>query len=257
MPALSHRRIAVRPRLLALPPALGRLPLVAIAAGLVLWWLWPGAQEQPARVPVPLAGTRTLAAPLLLDLVIDESGSTATTDTSGRRHTEAEEIGRWLARYSENPADRIGVVRFAGVAVATKPISAVSAPSGLAAAIRNGDARLGSGTLLAPAVAALERQLRPYPGYRRVVVILSDGQVRESPEEVAHLVTRLRAAADSVYFVGLNGDGEWRARTHEVFENRGLADVLTLERFAPNEFAQTLAQIVLRETGQRVADAHK
>lgn len=253
MPALSHRRIALGPRRLALPPALGRVPLVALAAGLVLWWLWPGGQSE-ARVPIPLAGTRTLAAPLLLDLVIDESGSTSETDPSARRHTEAEAVGRWLARYSENPADRIGLVRFAGRAAATEPIPAVAAANTIVAAFRNGGARLGDGTFLTPAVAAVERQLRPYPAYRRVVVILSDGQVAETPEKVARLITRLRAAADSVYFVGLNGDGEWSDRTHEVFDDRGLAGVLTLESFGKNEFAQTLAQIVLRETGQRVDD---
>lgn len=241
-------------RHLVLPITPGRLPLVLLVAAALAWWLWPsGASgERVAYVPVPVAGTRTLSAPLLLDLLIDESGSTSSTDPSGRRHTEAVSIARWLARYSENPGDRVGVVRFATAAEAIAPVPAAVAPRALAAAFARGTGNLGSGTALTDAVAVTERQLRPYPHHRRLVVILSDGQVSESPAQIGRIVTRLRATADSVYFVGLNGDGVWTRQTHTLFENRGLADVLTLDLFAPNLFAQTLAQIVLGETGQRV-----
>ena len=113
-------------------------------------------------------------------------------------------------------------------------------------------AAAGLGRIEEREIAAVERQLRPYRGYRKVVVLLSDGQVNSSAAALRHQLTRLRAAADGVYFVGLDADGAWSSNTHTFYEHRGLTDVLTLQRFAPNAFAQTLAQIVLRETGQRM-----
>jgi hypothetical protein len=238
---------------LVVPPRLGYLPLVLTLLAVAAWLLWPdGSPSRDYRVPTPIAGTRTLAAPLLLELVIDESGSTGQTDPTGRRHTETAAIARWLVRHSENPRDRIGLVRFADQAEAHAPVPAARAGQSLTAAFGAGSGSLGGGTRLAPAVAAVEDELRPHHGYRRVVVVLSDGQIGESERELQRLLTRLRAAADSVYLVGLDGDGAWTRDTHRLYENRGLGDVLTLDTFAPNAFAQTLAEIVLRETGQRV-----
>ena len=238
-------------RVLREPFRPGLLPVFLIAAAFLAWWLWPSShQATAARIPTPVAGTRTLAAPLDLCIVIDESSSTDDTDPSGRRHTEAVGVATWMGRYSENKRDEICLVQFANGAAGHAPVPVGKAPAMLTKAFAR-FAKIGTGTVLAPAVGVVEREMTGLRG-RRVIVIISDGQLNhEGPQEIRALIRRLRTVADDVFFVGLNGDGKW-GKTQHLYENNGLAGIYTLDSFAPNVFAQTLAQIVLRETGQQV-----
>ena len=233
------------------------LPLLLLAAivGAIWWWPEDKADSAPAPnpvgVPTQIPGTRTLASPLALDVVIDESPSTSTSDPRGLRHSEAKAIARWMSRYSENAADRFGAIEFAGKARGVRPAPVARAAIVLDRLFRAPIASLGNGTDLAPAAKLVDRDLEPLRNARRVVIVLSDGQLSDM-STIPAVVGRLRAAADSVYVVGLNGDGIWATQTRHSWEGLGLAGVLQLNKVGKNRLAQTVANIVLRETGQQV-----
>jgi von Willebrand factor type A domain len=246
----SRRRVTGGSRF----PLLPLLLLAAIAAA--VWW-WPDDKAEsasastPARVPVPIAGTRTLASPLAVDVVIDESQSTDSTDPTGLRHSEAEAIVTWMNRYSENAADRFGAIEFAGKARSVPPEQVSHATAALTKLFREPMAALGSGTDLVPAARLVERDLKPLRNTRRVVIVLSDGQLNDM-STVPAVVRRLRSAADSVYVVGLNGDGTWARETRHSWAGLGLTGLFKLDQVRKNRLAQTVANIVIRETGQQV-----
>ena len=100
--------------------------------------------------------------PLTVTLVIDESGSTSKTDPTGHRHDESEQIARWMARYSGDQRDALGLVQFANTAVGYGPVSVGAAASMLATAFAQRP-NIGHGTVLAPAVQKVERELHRLP----------------------------------------------------------------------------------------------
>src|SRR5438874_1645550 len=134
-------------RALGPPIRPGLLPLLLIAAGLFAWWLWPSGSHSAvaAYVPTPIPGTRPLPIPLTTTLVIDESGSTSNTDPSGRRHTESVQIARWMARYSGDRRDALGVVQFANSAVGYGPVPVAAATTMLTTAFAQRP-NIGQGT---------------------------------------------------------------------------------------------------------------
>jgi Mg-chelatase subunit ChlD len=156
-----------------------------------------------------------------------------------------------MSRYSENAADRFGAIEFAGKARGVRPAPVARAAIVLDRLFRAPIASLGNGTDLAPAAKLVDRDLEPLRNARRVVIVLSDGQLSDM-STIPAVVARLRAAADSVYVVGLNGDGIWATQTRHSWEGLGLAGVLQLNKVGKNRLAQTVANIVLRETGQQV-----
>ena len=240
-------------RPLAIPYGLGRLLLFVAAAGALAWWLWPSAHERrqvAPGIPTPVAGTRTLSVPLVLELVVDESGSTQQSDPGGRRHAEAAAVASWMSRYSENPHDEIGLVRFASTANGFSPVPVAQASAALQSAFGQSSDSLGGDTDLGPAVSLVEKDLEQHAGARRVVVLLTDGQLQDMPS-IRSLVRRLRSVAEDVYLIGLNADGTWSSTTRTAYQGLGL-NLLTLDSFTANRLAETVARVILRETGQRV-----
>jgi hypothetical protein len=207
-----------------------------------------------AQLPVPVAGTRTLAQPLVVELVIDESGSTSESDPDGRRHDHADAIAEWLARHSGNPADRLGIVRFANQATRTQTFPVAVAARRIGSELRFGPMPTdGTYTNLTPAVDNAVAALAPYPGYRKVVIILSDFAISESEAQVRGLMRRLRGTADSVYLGALDADGVWTGETHRLFDHVGTAGKFVLDGMSDDALASSVTLAIVSETGQELA----
>ena len=263
-----RKRLAARRRI----TRSGRLPLWPILAALAClggyWWGTTqagGASGSSAtggsgagasgplspNVPVPVAGTRKLASSLVVCVAIDESSSTDTTDPGGLRHDESEAIADWMARYSGNANDGFCAVRFSSAADGVGPVPASEGHTALAGLFGTSSPAVGGGTNLGIGVAELEKRMAPYGSSRRVAILITDGQL-DDYQELGPALRKLRGAADSVYVIGLDGDGAWSSQTHSYYEGRGLTQLLTLGSVSNDALAETLARIILRETGQQV-----
>lgn len=188
---------------------------IAVAALLLSWpavlgMTKHGGSSVSPGVPVvrpwvldPPVGQR-LTGPFDLVVLVDESGSTHSSDPGGARWVQFEELVRWLARHGRG--DRIGVSAFTTTA---SPMS-LSVPSEGFATSRPHVAT-GDSTDVFPA-ARVARQAfgTTPPTSRRVVLFITDGASDHVPEAL-----RAVRGAD-VWVFGLNGDGTW-ARAHQAW----------------------------------------
>lgn len=254
-----------RPGLTTIPPAAGgtvaaarkamrgkgafALAVLAGVAGATAGLLAGSRGTHDPAMPVPVAGSRTLQQPLRVGVALDESGSITTTDP-GRAGREATlTICDWLVCHSDNPADQVGLVRFADTAATTPIARAGNARTTIEQALRDGP-DVGGGTQLRPAVDALCRLLPGGGGAHAVAILITDGQVAEPDTELRNLIGQLRQVADAVYLIALDQDGAWTSRTHQRYRSLGLTDQVAVSQVDETYLAAAIATLLARETGQ-------
>jgi Mg-chelatase subunit ChlD len=207
----------------------------------------PGLAVAEPRLPLPVVGSRTLAGPLTVMVALDESGSTASSDPNRQSHRAVLEICDWLASYSGEERDRVGVVRFADTATAIPPIRAKTAKAEIEQQLLAG-ASVGGGTQLTPAIEELRAQLGSRRE-RRVAVLVTDGQVAESGDRLHELFVKLNRCSDAVYMVALDHDKAWSRSTYRRYSNLGIAGTTAIGTLGRAHLAHAIAEILMRETG--------
>ena len=153
----------------------------------------------------------------------------------------------WLDRNSGNPDDRIALIRFAERADLIPAAIAAKAKKAFTAAFAAG-ASVGGGTSLTQAVEKAGEALQGVGG-RRVVVLITDGQVAENPAALAQLIARLDEAADSVYLLALDHDNAWTASTHLRWAHLPLTATTRIGALTEGHLAYAIAEILIGETG--------
>ena len=94
-------------------------------------------------------------------------------------------------------------------------------------------------------------RLREY----RLALLVTDGQVAESDDELRRLFGRLRASLDSVYLIALDADGSWSSQTHARYDSLGLSGVIPLKKAGGAELAAAIATVLVHEAGLSVLNA--
>jgi hypothetical protein len=211
-------------------------------------------EESEPELPITVPGSRTLTMPLRICVCVDESGSVASTDPGGEARRATLLACDWLDEYSENPRDRIGLVRFAERADSITPVRASSAKGAIEQALARGR-DLGGGTQLAPAVEEMRRMLGGRLREYRLALLITDGQVAEADDELRRLFGRLRASLDSVYVIALDADGAWTNHTQARYASLGLSGVIPLEKAGGAELAAAIASVLVHEAGLSVLNA--
>ena len=199
-------------------------------------------------MPVTVPGSRTLPGPLSVMVVLDVSGSTASSDPNRASFEAVRVAADWLASNSENERDRIGIVRFADRADSVAPVSVLRAAAAIDAALARSTDKLGGGTSLTPAIDELCRHLSRRHG-RTVALVVTDGQVAEQDTELRTLVGRVRSAADAVYVLALDHDKAWSRGTHRRYEHLGLNGMVTIDTLGAAHIAATIATVLVHEAG--------
>lgn len=208
-------------------------------------------------LPIPISASRTLTAPMGINICVDESGSVSATDPGGEAHRATLLVCDWLKEHSQNERDRIGLVRFADRAESIRPVRADFARRTIERALARGGSDLGGGTSLTPAIEELCALLGGSRREYRLVLLVTDGQVPESNEELRRLFGLLRAAADSVYLIALDADGAWSGQTHARFDSLGLSGTIPLRKTRSAELAEAIANVLVHEAGLALATAAK
>jgi hypothetical protein len=212
-------------------------------------------EEDEPELPVTIPGSRTLTLPMRICVCVDESGSVSATDPGGEAHRTTLLVCDWLDEYSENPRDRVGLVRFAERADSISPVRAGAAKGVIGQALARGGRDLGGGTQLAPAIVEMRRMLGGHLREYRVALLVTDGQVAESDEELRRLLGLLRTSVDSVYLIALDADGAWSSQTHARYESLGLSGVIPLQKAGGAELAVAIATVLVHEAGLAVLNA--
>lgn len=211
--------------------------------------------EGEPELPITVPGSRTLTMLLRICVCVDESGSVSSTDPGGEARRATLLACDWLDEYSENPRDRIGLVRFAERADSINPVRAGSARAAIERALARGGQDLGGGTQLAPAVEEIRRMLGGHLREYRLALLVTDGQVAEPDDELRRLFGRLRASLDSVYLIALDADGSWSSQTHARYDSLGLSGVIPLKKAGGAELAAAIATVLVHEAGLSVLNA--
>jgi von Willebrand factor type A domain len=204
------------------------------------------------RLPAVVAGSRVLALPLLVAVVLDVSGSTGSSDPRKQSHHAVLTVCDWIRDRAGNPADRIGLVRFATNADLIPAAPAAEARPVLEHALGRSSS-LGGGTSLGPAVDALCAMFDGVRDCHRVTILITDGQVAESDFQLAALFGRLDAAADATHLLALDHDGAWSSGTHRRYEGLPLASVATIGEVGRGRLAYAIATVLIAETGLATA----
>jgi hypothetical protein len=217
------------------------------AAAVVLGW-WQSRPAPPYHLPAPV-GHRTLAKPLAIELVIDQSGSNATSDPHNLRVTESAEVIRWLARYGR-PTDQIGVVQFSSTPFTTLPLTPVKEAARKAGAVTAPDRRVaGGGTNIASALELGVANLASVPRQsRRMMILFTDG-ASDTAASIPQVLAR--ASGINVFMVALDADGTFdqSAPFWEALHMSGFSRIQSASR---GTVARPIAEAVLKETGQHL-----
>ena len=200
-------------------------------------------------MPVPVRGSRTLTRPIRLLAASDVSGSTARSDPNQQSEQALLELCDWIDEHSGDPRDRIGLVRFADRAETLPAVVAAKARKAFELQLL-APADVGGGTQLTPAVDGL-CALLPHRGPHRVVVLITDGQVAETDEQLRRLFARLQAQSDAIYLVALDHDGLWSRSTRYRYEQLGLSGTVVIGELTRAQLAHALALLLMAETGLR------
>jgi hypothetical protein len=207
------------------------------------------------ELPITVPGSRTLTMPLRICVCVDESGSISSTDPGGEAHRATLLACDWLDAFSENPRDRIGLVRFAERAHSISPIRAGSARGAIEHELARAGHDLGGGTQIAPAVEEMRRMLGGHLREYRLALLVTDGQVAETDDELRRLFGRLRASLDSIYLIALDADGAWTNQTHARYDSLGLSGVIPLKKAGGASLAAAIATVLVHEAGLSVLNA--
>jgi Mg-chelatase subunit ChlD len=205
------------------------------------------ADGDEVRLPTTIAGSRTLPVPLRAVVVIDESGSTASSDPRRDSHRATLLVSEWLAAHSQDERDEIGVVRFAQRAESIRPQPAVHAETGLRRALAQ-PANIGGGTVLTPAIDKTCHLLRRGGEHRQLAFLVTDGAVSESRDDLRVLFRKLRSRADAVYLLALDHDGSWTL-TQQRYQSLGLTGQFPITQRGAGQLATILAEILADEAG--------
>jgi hypothetical protein len=241
-PAPAARPLNVAQALRALAIALAAL----IAAAMLGWW--ETRPDRPYRLPPPV-GERTLRQPLAIQLVIDESGSNATSDPRGLRNSESAEVIRWLSRHGR-PADHLGVVQFATEPLTTLPLMPVRHGVSRARSATAPDMRVaGGGTNIASALALALSNLAEAPAQsRRMIILFTDG-ASDTEGSIAPVLAE--ASGIDVVMIALDADGTY-TQSREFWEALPLRGITRVESAGRGAVARPIAEAILNETGQRL-----
>jgi hypothetical protein len=244
-PARARRpatRLNTSRTLLAAAAALG-LAAAAIAFG---WWHSRPATPYHLAAPV---GHRTLAAPLAIELVIDQSGSNSTSDPHNLRVTESAEVLRWLGRY-DRQTDRVGVVQFSSEPVATLSLEPVTKAAIDASAATKPDPRVaGGGTNISSALRLGISELASAPaGSRRMLVLFTDG-AGDTEKSISSVLAG--ASGINLFMIALDADGTFD-RSAPFWEGLRLSGINRVRKASRGTVARPIAQAVLKETGQHL-----
>jgi hypothetical protein len=217
------------------------------------WWV---------SIPEPL-GLRTTD-DLLVVLVLDESGSTGTTDPLGLRHLDSRLALRFLRRHSHGRDDHVAVIHFADQPVTACPplplrrryhriVTSLSRPT-----ITGGTAfvpalRMATRLVLDHAERAARAQ-RPFHAQmeqgdrsvRALVVWFTDGLSSEPLAAVAEAVAPV--GADRVHLVALDQDGAFAA-AQPAFDSLGLGSIRRLRRMDGAALELAMGRVLVEELG--------
>jgi hypothetical protein len=142
--------------------------------------------------------------------VIDDSGSTASTDPNGHRYTAARRILNLLTEGIGGPKldDRIGVVHFADYPRPCLPLTPIKTkpPRVL---IRQALRQLtGGGTAIVPPLQLVSRMLAR-GNEAKAVVLFTDGESAESAAQLADVVSGLPIGSLHVVALGEELPAQW------------------------------------------------
>lgn len=205
------------------------------------------------RPPLPRhrRGSRTLAGPLALVVVVDVSASMDFADPAGLRWSDCHHVFEHLASDPDGRKDdTASVVTFAASAAATGP--------GRLARLRDrqrlrsflqGPPALTPGTDLLPAVDEAASLLAQAPsGSEGVVILVTDGDVFLGPDQVAAALVRLGAVP--VHLVAADCDGTF-SRNEAAWAATPLASVATVRRPVHGDFAAAVCAAADAALGRR------
>lgn len=206
--------------LLAVVSLVAAAPLGGAAARSAVDLLRP----PPIRLAAPVPGTRTENPDgVHVIAVLDESGSTNTSDPWDARHDEVVALAEMFSRSPDNHVDMVSIVHFAQEVSVRGPFRPSNELAAVAAAIRP-PGGLGGGTRIASGLAAAGALCRSTE-QPDVVLVITDGQddlaevgaaVSSTPCESVNLLLlnadRVAGALQPAYR-SMDLDGLWRADT--------------------------------------------
>jgi Mg-chelatase subunit ChlD len=193
-------------------------------------------------------GERSTAARCWM-VVIDESASMATADSTGTRADAVRATNEFLAVYGLDD-DRIAVTWFADRADAGTP-----RPASASAAAPIPPIDLGGGTDIATALhAALDTVTRGCGTAEPVLILVSDGQANSQADFDATKALLADAAPEvAVHLIAMNGGGAFEpVRSYWEDPALGLASIETIASFGSADVAGAVARILSLETGQQI-----
>lgn len=229
--------------------AVGCLVVLLGLAGAAAWW-W-SRPAPPYHLPAAV-GERHLREPLLVELVIDESGSNAKTDPHGVRSTAAAEFLRWMGR-NGRAGDRVGVIQFAKGTIASLPLAPVGAAAARADASTTPDPSLDpTGTDIPAALALAVRKLGDEPpGGRRLIVLFTDG-ASDTPAAITPIVADAHSRSIHIDLIALDGNGSFE-KVQPFWDALRLTHSERITGARAETIARSIAVTVTRETGQRLS----
>lgn len=197
-------------------PSLGR------PAGLSRWigmpslpWRGRRWEEVPEldrpTVPAPI-GQRG-SAPARVGLVVDDSGSTYSTDPNGWRYVAARRIVNLLVEGlgGEPLPDEVAVIHFSDEPKPWLAPTAIATRMGRAAVRGSLRAVAGGGTSIVPAIERSATLLgRRRPGEEVIVLLFTDGESGESADELRGATQRLPIGSLHVVALGEQLPAQWQ-----------------------------------------------
>jgi hypothetical protein len=211
------------------------------------------AALRPTTPPTTLVGfaapfgERTTG-PLCWMVVVDESSSMATADTTGARADAVRAAARFIASHGLDE-DRIGATWFADQAEVLPP--------GDPATVRiapTGGVPLGSSTRMAAALrSALDAMASACGSARQVLVLVSDGAASGEDEFAGTKAVLAAAPAVDVYLIAMNGGSAFEpSRAFWADPALGVNSIRTIDTFGADEVAGAMAAVLSIATGQEV-----
>ena len=212
-----------------------------------LAWPWRPEREQVPEfdrptVPPPVGNRGN--EPAAIVLVIDDSGSTASTDPNGFRYTAARRLVNLLVDGVGGPplGDRIGVVQFADQPQPWLPLTSVRNKRDRRKVRQALQPLAGGGTSIAPAITRAAHLLAGASDRRQICLLFTDGESIESGYDLRRATERLPFG--SLHVVVLGGE------LPEQWKDVPVGSVNTLTSLSrPDDFEWLLGRALYRSLG--------